>query len=74
VHAALLLVLVVTCSVYAPVLKHGFVEWDDPYYVTENIHVREGLTASGAWWALTSRELANWHPVTKLSHMGDVSL
>ena len=74
VHGALLLLLCVTFAVYAPVLQHGFVEWDDPYYVTENAHVRAGLSASGAVWAFTSRELANWHPVTWLSHMVDVSL
>jgi tetratricopeptide (TPR) repeat protein len=73
VHGALLLILGVTFAVYAPVLRHGFVEWDDPYYVTENVHVQTGLTASGAVWALTSRDLANWHPVTWLSHMADVS-
>jgi tetratricopeptide (TPR) repeat protein len=74
VQAAVVLLLGVTFAVYAPALRHGFVEWDDPYYVTENVHVREGLTASGAWWAFTSHELANWHPVTWLSHMSDVSL
>lgn len=49
-------------------------EWDDPNYVTENVHVRSGLSARGIVWALTSTEFANWHPVTWLSHMLDVSL
>ncbi len=73
-RVAVLLVLLVTCAVYAPVLQHGFVEWDDPYYVTENAHVRAGLSASGVAWAFTSRALGNWNPVTWLSHMTDVSL
>jgi Tfp pilus assembly protein PilF len=71
---ALAALLLVTFAVYSPVLRHGFVEWDDPFYVTENPHVRAGLTAGGVAWAFTSTQLANWHPLTWLSHMLDVSL
>src|SRR5262245_31578630 len=71
---ALVVLLIVTFLVYAPVLRHGFVEWDDPSYVIENSHVRAGLGASGIAWAFRSTELANWHPLTWLSHMLDVSL
>jgi tetratricopeptide (TPR) repeat protein len=71
---AVLLVVLVTFAVFAPVLHHAFVEWDDPSYVTENAHVRAGLSASGIAWAFRSTELANWHPLTWLSHMLDVSL
>jgi len=72
--AALLALLAATFAAYARVLAHGFVEWDDPFYVTENPHVRAGLTASGVAWAFTSTQLANWHPLTWMSHMLDVSL
>jgi tetratricopeptide (TPR) repeat protein len=71
---ALAALLLVTLAVYAPVMRHGFVEWDDPFYITENPHVRAGLTAGGVAWAFTSTQLANWHPLTWLSHMLDVSL
>lgn len=73
-NLALLALLAITFAVYAPVLSHGFVEWDDPFYVTENPHVRAGLTAGGIAWAFTSTQLANWHPLTWMSHMLDVSL
>ena len=73
-YGALLLLILATVAVYAPVLHHGFVEWDDPYYVTENSHVRAGLSAGGIAWAFTAVTLANWHPLTWLSHMLDVSL
>ena len=73
-NGAVLLLVLVTIAVYAPVLHHAFVEWDDPAYVTENAHVRAGLSASGIAWAFRSTELANWHPLTWLSHMLDVSL
>jgi tetratricopeptide (TPR) repeat protein len=73
-HGALVLVLACTFAVYAPVLRHGFVEWDDPTYVTENEHVRSGLNANGIAWAFTSTGTSNWHPLTWLSHMLDVQL
>ncbi|HOI56416.1 MAG TPA: hypothetical protein PLP01_14305, partial [Phycisphaerae bacterium] len=35
----------VTAAVYLPSLRHGFLNWDDDTYVTENAHVRRGLSA-----------------------------
>src|SRR5262245_51333677 len=60
--------------VFAPVLQNGFVGYDDPDYVTANVHVREGLAADEIAWALTALDASNWHPLTWLSHMLDVSL
>jgi tetratricopeptide (TPR) repeat protein len=57
--------------VYLPVRNFDFVNYDDPDYVTENLHVRSGLTANGVAWALTSRDAGNWHPLTWISHMLD---
>ena len=74
VQWALLLLLALTLAAYARVLGHSFVDWDDPSYVTENAHVRAGLTPAGIAWAFTSTGFANWHPLTWLSHMLDVSL
>ena len=67
-HVALLLV---TFSIYAQVRHFDFVNYDDPDYTTGNVHVRQGLTAQGLAWALTSRDAANWFPVTWVSHMLD---
>jgi Flp pilus assembly protein TadD len=56
-------------------LRHAdFVSLDDPTYVSENPHVKGGLTWSGVVWAFTSGRAANWHPLTWLSHMLDVQL
>lgn len=71
VSAALALAVAVT---YAPVATHGFVNWDDPDYVTNNAMVRQGLTSAGFRWAFTTAHAANWHPLTWLSHMLDVQL
>src|SRR5439155_23662996 len=56
---------------FIPTLRNDFVFLDDPAYVTENAHVRGGLTAENICWAFASTESANWHPVTWLSHMAD---
>jgi protein O-mannosyl-transferase len=58
--------------VYAQVRRADFVQLDDPGYVQENTHVAAGLTWASAKWAFTTGHLANWHPLTWLSHMLDV--
>ncbi len=63
-----------TLLVYAPVYRFGFVNFDDPDYVTNNPHVRNGLTSDGIVWAFTSTEAANWFPATRLSHLLDVEI
>jgi hypothetical protein len=52
----------------------GFVNWDDPQYLTANPHVSAGLTGRAAWWALTTGYPPYWHPLTWLSHLTDVEL
>lgn len=66
------LLLVIPLLLYRPVLQHDFLKlWDDDAYVTDNPHVRTGLTLVNMRWAFTSFEQSNWHPVTWLSHMLD---
>ena len=55
-------------------IGNSFIEFDDPEYVTRNIHVLKGLTWDGLGWALTTFHQGNWHPLTWLSHMAVVSL
>jgi tetratricopeptide (TPR) repeat protein len=68
-----LLLALVTSAVYWPVLRNGFVSYDDPDYVTMNGRVQAGLNPASASWAFRSTS-ANWHPLTWLSHMLDCSL
>lgn len=63
-----------TLLVYAPAYRFGFVNFDDPDYVTNNPHVRGGLTMDGIVWAVTSTEAANWFPATRLSHLLDAEI
>src|SRR5262249_22437489 len=59
---------------YLPVLRNEFIDLDDPAYVTQNDHVRTGLSWKNVQWALSSTEAANWHPLTWLSHMLDCQI
>ena len=63
-----------TFGVYSRALKHSFVNYDDPDYVTENVHVQQGLSVQTLGWALSSTDAANWHPVTWVSHALDCEL
>ncbi|MBM3290561.1 MAG: hypothetical protein FJY92_10450, partial [Candidatus Hydrogenedentes bacterium] len=55
-------------------VQNGFVDFDDDDYVFANAHVEAGLTWDGVRWAFSTGHAANYHPLTWLSHMADVSL
>lgn len=63
-----------TLVVYAPAFHADFVDYDDPLYVTENPWVLEGLNSETFGKAWTERVAGNWHPITMLSHLLDVSM
>ncbi len=63
-----------TLAVYWPIQGHGFLNLDDGAYVSQNAHVRAGLTWSSIRWAFTTGYFSYWHPLTWLSHMLDYQL
>ena len=65
---------VATLAVYARVAGFDFVAYDDRSYILETPQVRAGLSWPGVLWALSAFHLANWHPLTWMSHMLDVTL
>ena len=72
ITSALLVIAVVL--VYGRAVNHDFVNYDDHRYITRNALVQHGLTWSNVAWAFTTFEVANWHPLTWLSHMLDCDL
>jgi hypothetical protein len=60
--------------IFSRSIGNQFLPFDDALYVTDNPHVLQGLTAGSITWAFTTGYIANWHPVTWLSHMLDVTL
>src|SRR5512139_3769581 len=73
-----LLALAVALLSALPYLAAGvgrtFIALDDNLYVLENPLVREGLSGEGLRRAFGAFVAGNWHPLTLLSHMADVSL
>jgi tetratricopeptide (TPR) repeat protein len=69
-----LLLALMTAAVYWPVARQGFINFDDPDYVSGNPRVQAGLTRESVQWAFTSFYSSNWHPLTWLSHMLDCQL
>lgn len=59
----------VTLIVFGQACRNDFVGYDDIYYVTDNPHVKSGLSLDSVIWAFTTMYNANWHPLTWLSHM-----
>src|SRR5256885_978272 len=72
--SAALLIGAVTFFLYFPVRKHDFIRFDDPILTTENPYINRGLSWSSFRWAFTNPVVANWHPLTTLSHMLDCQL
>jgi tetratricopeptide (TPR) repeat protein len=60
--------------VFGGSLGFGFLNLDDPDYVTANPRVQAGLSLDNIVWAFTHLEIGLWTPVTTLSHMLDCQL
>jgi tetratricopeptide (TPR) repeat protein len=63
-----------TVALYRPAMQFDFISYDDPDYVTANVHIQNGINIENLKWALTSSVSANWHPLTICSHMLDCQL
>ncbi len=61
-------------AIFGQTLLHPYGLFDDDIYITQNPPVLAGLTWKGIAWAFTTGHAANWHPLTWLSLMLDVSL
>src|SRR5206468_311059 len=65
---------VVTFGIYAQVIGHRFLTFDDNWYIEHNPMVNRGITRAGLAWAFTTFYEANWHPLTWIAHMIDSQL
>lgn len=68
------LLSVATIATYAKTFRNGFVDLDDVTYITQNSHLRSGLSWNAVKWAATTYYASNWHPLTWISHGADISL
>lgn len=72
--ARCLALALITVATYLPTFRNGFVDYDDPIYVTANSNVAAGLTPSSIQYAWTTFDSGNWIPLTWLSYLLDSSL
>jgi Flp pilus assembly protein TadD len=63
----------VTTVVFAPVLRAGFLDWDDPINFLENQHYR-GLGWPQLRWMLTASVMGHWIPITWLTLGADFAV
>ena len=68
---ACLLLALATFALYNPATRAPFLNYDDAAYISQNAHVRSGLTWSNVTWAFYSTEQWMWQPITWLSHALD---
>ena len=71
---AAFILLLLALTAYRGLPSCGFVNFDDDLYVTDNLHVKTGISLPNIKWAFVTSHSFNWHPVTWLSHMIDVDL
>lgn len=67
-------IALLTLAVFAPVLWHDFIDFDDPAFVTLNGAIQDGVTIEGIRWAFTTGYMANWMPLSWMTHMLDIQL
>jgi tetratricopeptide (TPR) repeat protein len=63
-----------TFVAFEGVWSNDFVNYDDDKYITSNEYVQKGLNLESIRWAFTTWHQGNWHPLTWVSHLIDVSV
>jgi len=72
--------MLATLLVYGQVKNFEFLNFDDNKYVSENPHIKPGLTPKGLQWAFVadltydSMYADYWQPITMISRMIDIQL
>src|SRR6266700_2774885 len=68
------LLFVLVACVFLPTLGHDFFDCDDIELLMEDVHLQAGLNWETVKWAFSNSVLANWQPVTCLSHALDCQI
>lgn len=68
------LLVVITVVLYAPVHHHPFFNLDDYLDVVDNTHIHNGLNWQTIRWSFAALNMANWIPLSWLSHALDYQL
>ncbi len=71
---AYIVLSIVILAVYGQVSHFDFISLDDVVYVTQNSHIKAGITSYSIRWAFTTIYAGFWHPLTWLSLMLDYQI
>jgi hypothetical protein len=66
--------LFITAAAYGHVLHCGFVDFDDPEYMRDNVFVQQGFSLESFKWAFSTTLMGSWNPLVWLSFMLDRTL
>lgn len=69
-----LILIGLTLFIYLQTANFGFVVFDDGLYVTDNHEIQAPINLKSFFWAFTTTQAANWHPLTWLSYLLDFQL
>lgn len=61
-----------TLMVFIQAIGFEFINFDDDVYVYLNPWIQEGISTDVVKWAFSTTYVANWHPLTWLSHALDI--
>ncbi|MEI6608491.1 MAG: tetratricopeptide repeat protein [Deltaproteobacteria bacterium] len=70
----IILLIMTSLIAFGRIIGNDFINFDDGAYITENNHIKAGLTSETIKWAFSAVVSSNWHPLTLLSHALDWSL
>jgi protein O-mannosyl-transferase len=69
-----ILLFLAVAWVFLPSLRNGFIDLDDPAFISENSYVSHGFTWAGMGWAFANSVGGSWNPLIWLSIMLDCQL
>jgi len=67
----IIFLIVASCVSFSPVVNNDFINLDDHQYITENNHIKSGISLQNIAWTFETVVCCNWHPLTLISHMLD---
>lgn len=73
-NVAFLIPPIVGVMLYFQVLHHDYIHFDDALYTYNNSYVSSGLSWDNVCWAFSDFRIANYHPLTLISHSLDFEL
>jgi protein O-mannosyl-transferase len=74
IYLIVILLIVAICAAFGRTVGHDFINFDDNVYVTENSHIRSGISPNEISWAFSTKYFNLWLPLTLLSFMLDYQL